>query len=78
MDSDHLFGIFKLFLHITRTVLFTQVYVTLAKFDYPDYALWVFCSNGCQKWGLLQQRLYIVSCCVIFRFVDIEEIVGTV
>jgi hypothetical protein len=32
MDSDHLFGIFKLFLSIKRKDLLAQAYVTLAKF----------------------------------------------
>jgi hypothetical protein len=36
MDYDHLFGIFKLFLHIKRNDLLDQALVTLDKFDYPD------------------------------------------
>ena len=33
MDSDYLFGIFKLLLHIKSKELLAQAYVTLAKFD---------------------------------------------
>jgi hypothetical protein len=36
MDSDHLFGILKLFLHIKGKDLLAQAYVTIARFDYPD------------------------------------------
>ena len=38
MDSDHLFGIFKLFLHIKRKDLLAQAKVSLARFDNPDLA----------------------------------------
>jgi hypothetical protein len=36
MDSDHLFGIFKLFLQIKRNDLLAQTNVTLARFESPD------------------------------------------
>ena len=39
MDSDHLFGIFKLFLHIKHKDFPAQAYVILARFDCPDLTL---------------------------------------
>ena len=36
MDSDYLFRIFKLFLHIKSQDIFFHAYVTLAKVDYQD------------------------------------------
>ena len=36
MDSDHLFGIFELFLHIKHKDLPAQAYAILARFDYTD------------------------------------------
>jgi hypothetical protein len=42
MDSDHLFVIFKLALHIKREEFLAQAEVTLAKFDSPDLDIVVF------------------------------------
>jgi hypothetical protein len=36
MDSDHLFGSFKLFLQFKRKDLLANTYVTLARFESAD------------------------------------------
>jgi hypothetical protein len=80
MDSDYLFGIFKLLLHINSKELLAQAYAMLAKFDttltshlgFPDPKYFIFFTVDfkCTQWRLLQKRLYYVGFLVwLFGFV---------
>ena len=87
MDSDYLFGIFKLLLHINSKELLAQAYAMLAKFDttltshlgFPDPKYFIFFTFDfkCTQWRLLQKRLYYVGFLVwLFGFFYIERTVG--
>ena len=81
LDSDYLFGIFKLVLHIKSKELLAQAYVTLAKVDttltshfgFPDpkYHFFFFFTFDfkCTQWMLLQKHLYDVVLFLLFFLV---------
>jgi hypothetical protein len=86
MDSDYLFGIFKLVLHIISKELLALALATLAKFDttltshlgFPDpkYLFLLLLNLSVPSEGYCRNAYMMWGFGVIVRFFDIERTVG--
>jgi hypothetical protein len=86
MDSNYLFGIFKLVLHIKSKELFVQAWTTLAKFDTtltsqfgssdPKYLFFLLLTLSVPSEGYCRNAYMMWGFGVIVRFFDIERTVG--